>query len=241
MKSLPSVKLPRSHHSSLWVWLILLVIFLSGVMYLGFKINQRNALIAATKINSQKTNVYSHDAAADSKHVLQILRAQGLVGQSIYKTKILLPDANLNSTASDREGLWQPGQQQVVMVDATVRIAVDLTELKTQSISHKNPQSISLPRARIVAVKVHHVTSYDIKTGQPSIVQLGLSSSNTHSRNIKEEIQSDVCMTGMLPLADEASRQHVAALLDSMHIPMIVEQTHNECPKVLISNSVFVK
>ena len=99
MKSLPSVKLPRSHHSSLWVWLILLVILLSGVMYLGFKINQRNALIAATKINSQKTNVYSHDAAADSKHVLQILRAQGLVGQSIYKTKIFLPDANLNSTS----------------------------------------------------------------------------------------------------------------------------------------------
>ena len=220
MKSLPSVKLPRSHHSSLWVWLILLVILLSGVMYLGFKINQRNALIAATKINSQKTNVYSHDAAADSKHVLQILRAQGLVGQSIYKTKIFLPDANLNSTASDREG-----QQQVVMVDATVRIAVDLNELKTQSTSHKNPQSISLPRARIVAVQVDSVTSYDIKTGQPSTVQLGLSRTHTQSQSITAQIKRDVCTTGMLQIATEASRQHVVALLDLMHIPMIVQAT----------------
>jgi Protein of unknown function (DUF4230) len=241
MKSFPLTESQKNHYAKVLIWLILIVIIVSGVMYLVYKVNERNALHASLEARKQKTNLSSNDAAADSKHVLQVLRAQGLVGQSIYKTKIWLPDATVDATASQRDGLWQPGQQQLVMVDVTVRIAVDLSELKTQSINHKKPQSISLPRPRIVAVQVDNVTGYDLKTRQPSIVQLGVSSSNTQSQSIKQQIQNDVCTTGMLKMATEASRQHVVALLDSMHTPMIVEQTDNQCPKVLITDAVFSK
>jgi len=202
------------------------MIMLSGVMYLGFKVNEKHALNAATKANQKKINASNlHDAVSIPEHVLEVLHAQHLVGQLIYKTKILLPDATFQSTAPNRDALWQQGQQQLTFVQATVHVAVDLSELTTQSLSEKKPASILLPPARIAAVQIDSVTSYDIKTGLPSTVQLGLSMTNAQSQDIEAQIEHDVCTTGIFQIATEDSRQRVVAILDSIHVPMIVQVT----------------
>lgn len=188
--------------------------------------NEKHALDALTKANQKKINASNeHDTVSIPEHVLEVLQAEHLVGQLIYKTKILLPDATFQSTVPNRDALWQQGQQQLTFVQATVHVAVDLAELTTQTVTEKKPAFIVLPPARIAAVQVDNVTTYDIKTGLPSTVQLGLSMTSAQSQDIQAQIEHDVCTTGILQIATEDSRQRVVAILDSIHVPMIVNIT----------------
>jgi hypothetical protein len=231
--SLPPV-FQKKDHSGLLIWLVLIMIMLSGVMYLGFKVNEMHALNAFSK-DQKNQNVSNPHAALTSKPLIELLHAQPLVGQLIYKTNIIMPDPVSSATSLNREALWQQGQKQLTLVQATVRVAVDLSELTLQSITDKKVKSIVLPPARIVAMQVDNLTHYDTKTGLPSTVQLGLSMTSAQSQDIELQVKHDLCESGVLQSATENARQYVAALLVSEHLSRTVMTTDSSVCRISAS------
>jgi hypothetical protein len=225
MKSLLSSVSRKNRHSGLLIWVVLIMIMLSGMMYLGFKVNEKHALSASPKNQAQQVASNPQNAAMDSARLLETLQAQPLVGQFIYKTKIILPDTASPAIAPNREALWQQGQKQLTLVQATVHVAVDLSELTLQSITGKKALSIVLPPASIIAMQVDNLTSYDTKTGLPSTVQLGLSMTSAQSQDIDLQIEHDLCASGVLQTATEDARQRVVGLLELAHVSKTVTTT----------------
>ena len=231
---LPSVS--RKHrHSGLLIWVVLILIMLSGMMYLGFKVNEKHALSASPKNQTKQVAANPHNATMDSAHLLERLQAQPLVGQFMYKTKIILPETASPSTAPNREALWQQGQKQLTLVQATVHVAVDLSELTLQSLAEPKTSSIVLPPVRIMDKQVDNLTSYDTKTGLPSTVQLGLSMTSAQSQDIDLQIEHDLCASGVLQTATENARQHVVALLRSEHLSRTVLTTDSSVCRISAS------
>jgi hypothetical protein len=225
MKSLPPSESPKSRHSDLLIWVVLIMIMLSGMMYLGFKVNEKHALFTSSNDQNQQTMSHPHSVAIASARLLETLVAQPLVGQLIYKTKIILPDTASPSTAPNRAALWQQGQSQLTLVLATVHVAVDLRELTQHSLAGTKTGSIVLPPARIIALQVDNLTSYDTKTGLPSTVQLGLSMTSAQSQDIELQVEHDLCASGILQTATEDARQRIIVLLRSEHISRTVSTT----------------
>jgi hypothetical protein len=225
MKSMSSSDSTNQPQSSLLIWVVLILIMLSGVMYLGFKVNQKHALDASSKGQKQQVAGSTHEDAMTSERLLEMLQAQSLVGQLIYKTKIILPDTSSLATAPNRDALWQQGQKQLTLVEATVHVAIDLSDLLLQNLVEKNNTSVELPPARIISLQVDNLTSYDTQSGLPSTVQLGLSMTSAQSQDVELQIEHDLCASGILKTASEDARQHVAALLQSQHISRVVKTT----------------
>lgn len=223
MKLLPPSELPKSRHSSLLLWMVLIMIMLSGIMYIVFKVKEKHALSASFKIQNPKNASNPHHAVMGSEHFLETLQSQHSLGQFTYKTKIILPDTA--SSAMNREALWQQGQKQLTLVQATVHVAVDLSELTEQSFTGKRAPPIVLPPAHIISVQVDNLTSYDTKTGLPSTVQLGLSMTSEQSQDVEMQIEHDLCASGILQTATEDARQRVVALLVSEHVSRAVTTT----------------
>lgn len=216
--------MPQSRHSSLLLWVVLIMIMLSGMMYLGFKVNEQRALGSSSQGKKRLATSNSHDVASTNVHLLQTLQAQSLVGNLIYKTKMILPDVS-QETAPNPDALWQQGQKQLTLVQATVHVAVDLSTLTLQSLTGKNATSIVLPPARVMTTQMDSLTSYDTKTGLPSTVQLGLSMTSTQQQDIELQIEHDLCASGVLQAATEDARQRVVALLASARMSKTVMTT----------------
>lgn len=224
MKLLPPSELPKSRHSSLLLWMVLIMIMLSGIMYIVFKVKEKHTQSASSKIQNPKNASNSHHAVMGSEQFLETLQSQHSLGQFMYKTKIILPNT-ASSSATNREALWQQGQKQLTLVQATVHVAVDLSELTEQSFTGKRATPIMLPPARIISVQVDNLTSYDTKTGLPSTVQLGLSMTSEQSQDVEMQIEHDLCASGILQTATEDARQRVVALLVSEHVSRAVTTT----------------
>ncbi|MDE2420648.1 MAG: DUF4230 domain-containing protein [Gammaproteobacteria bacterium] len=202
------------------------MIMLSGIMYLGFKVNEKHALRSSSKTGEQQpTSTNPHHTENTPAHVLEILQAEQLAGSLIYKTKIILLDTTSQDTSPNRDALWQQGQKQLTLVQATVHVAVDLSELTLQSITSKNATSVVLPPARIMTTEIDSLTSYDTKTGLPSTVQLGLSMTSAQEQDVKLQIEHDLCASGVLQTSTDDAQQRVVALLASKHIPSAVTTT----------------
>ncbi len=225
MKSLKQFELPENRHSSLLIWVVLIIIMLSGIMYLGFKVNQKHALDSSSKGEKQLASSNPHHIENTPARVLEMLQAEQLAGSLIYKTKIILLDTTSQDSPLNRDALWQQGQKQLTLVQATVNVAVDLSELTLQSVTGKNATSVVLPPARIMTTQIDSLTSYDTKTGLPSTVQLGLSMTSAQEQDVELQIEHDLCASGVLQTSTEDARQRVVALLASKHIPRVVTTT----------------
>ncbi len=227
MKSSRMFEPPENRHSSLLLCVVLIIIMLSGVMYLAYKVNEKHALDLSSKSEKQQASTVPHQIENTSKHILKLLQAEPLVGNLIYKTKIILPDVTSTSQESlpNRDALWQQGQKQLTLVQATVSVAVDLSELTPQSMAGKNTDPIVLPPARITMKQIDSLTTYDTKTGLPSMVQLGLSMTSAQEQDVELQIEHDLCASGVLQTSTEDARQRVVALLTSEHISRVVTTT----------------
>ena len=235
MKSLLPLVSRKHRHSGLLIWVVLIMIMLSGMMYLGFKVNEIHALNASSDVAKQPTISHPQSQVNASEHLFKTLQAQPLVGQFIYKTKIFLPDTASPATAPNREALWQQGQKQLTLVQATVHVAVDLSELTLQSITGEKALYIVLPPARIIAMQVDNLTSYDTKTGFPSTVQLGLSMTSAQSQDIDLQVERDLCASGVLQTATENARQRVVGLLELAHVSKTVTTTDSSLCRKSVS------
>ena len=225
MKSLRQFESPENRHSSLLLWVVLAVIMLSGIMYLSFKANQKHALDSSSKGEKQLASSNPHHTENTTAHVLETLQAEQLVGSVIYKTKIILLDTTSQDSPLNREALWQQAQKQLTLVQATVHVAVDLSELTLQSVTGKNATSVVLPAARIMTTQIDNLTSYDTKTGLPSTVQLGLSMTSAQEQNVELQIEHDLCASGVLQTSTDDARQRVVTLLALKHISGVVTTT----------------
>lgn len=225
MKSLRLFDLPENRHSSLLLWVVLIMIMLSGVMYLTYKVNEKHALDRSSKSEKKQASTFPHQVENTAARLLVDLQAQSLVGDLVYKTKMILPDTSSQEASLNRDALWQQGQKQLTLVQATVHVAVDLSELTLQSITGKNSASITLPPARIMATQIDSLTTYDIKTGLPSTVQMGLSMTSAQEQSINLQIEHDLCASGVLQTSTEEAHQRVVALLASKHISSAVTTT----------------
>ena len=193
-------------------------------MYLGFKVNEKHALDSSAKGEKQPSS-NQHHIENTSAHVLEMLQAEQLAGSLIYKTKIILLDTASQDASLNRDALWQQGQKQLTLVQATVHVAVDLSELTSQSITGKNAASVILPPARIMETQIDSLTSYDTKTGLPSMVQLGLSMTSAQEQDVNLQIEHDLCASGVLQTATDDAHQRIVALLASKHITSVVTTT----------------
>jgi len=225
MKSSRMFEPPENRHSSLLLWVVLIIIMLSGIMYLAYKVNEKHALGRSSKSEKQQAPTVPYQAENTAARLLADLQAQSLVGDLVYKTKMILPDTSSQEALLNRDALWQQGQKQLTLVQATVHVAVDLSELTLQSITGKNSASITLPPARIMATQIDSLTTYDTKTGLPSTVQLGLSMTSAQEQDVELQIEHDLCASGVLQTSTEDARQRVVALLTSEHISRIVTTT----------------
>lgn len=222
----------KSRHSSLLLWAVLILVMLSGLLYLGSKVKQHGF----EKPREPSQNPLQHSIAATNPHlpqnisptfekILTALQAQKTINPVVYKTSIVLTDELIKEASRNHAALWQQGQQKLTFVKATVRAGVDLSELTEQSLSTNSPKTLHLPAARMTSTQIDNVTVYDVKTGQPSTVQLGLSLTSDQEKNIKAQVEREFCKSEVLRTATEDTQQHVIALLDAMNIAMIVRVT----------------
>jgi hypothetical protein len=223
----------KPRHSSLLLWAVLIMVMLSGLVYLGSKVEEQRM---------EKPSVLSNSPSAPSvqdlpettiahpqknvpltfERILASLKSQQQINPVIYKTQIIIKNDESNDTAQNHDSLWQSGQQQITLIKATIRAGVDLSELSEQSLKTKSPATLHLPPARINLIQIDSVTVYDVKTGQPSTVQMGLSLTSDQEKNMKAQVEREFCQSEVLRTATEDTQQHVIALLDQMSVSMIV-------------------
>lgn len=225
----PNYAAQKPRHSSLLLWSVLIMVMLSGLLYLGSKVKQQPILPSSEHSNHpsqnlpEMTNAHPQQNVPQTfENILETLKSQQLFNPVVYKTSMILNDVATIDLAQNHDVLWQQGQQQLTLIKATVRAGVDLSELTAQSLSRKSPVTLHLPPARITLIQINNVTMYDIKTGKPSTVQLGLSLSSDQEKNIKAQIEHEFCQSEALQTATDDTRQHVISLLGAMGVSMIV-------------------
>lgn len=235
-KKLPtdlSYAMQKPRHSSLLLWAVLIMVMFSGFLYLGSKVkeqrmtkssvhsnnlpnNSLQALPEATATESAKSVPLSFDK------ILTMLKSHQQINPVIYKSQMILKNDVNHDAAQNHDALWQSGQQQLTVVNATVHSGVDLSELTMQSLSTKAPATLYLPPARIMLTQIDNVTMYDVKTGLPSTVQMGLSLTSDQEKSIKAQIEQEFCQSEVLQTSTEDARQHVIALLEAIKLSMVV-------------------
>ncbi len=225
-----AVQKPR--HSSLLIWAVLILVMLSGLLYLGSRVKQQR--IVPPSEHSHDPSQHLPDATNTNlsqnllptfEKILATLQAQHVINPVVYKTSLVLTDVVTTEASQNHVALWQQGQQQLTFVKATVHAGVDLSELSVQSLTVKSPVTLLLPPARITLTQIDHVTLYDVRTGQPSTVQMGLSLTSAQEQAIKAQIEREFCQSEVLLTTTEDTRQHVISLLDAMNISMIIRVT----------------
>ncbi len=220
----------QPRHSSLLLWAVLIMVMLSGLVYLGSKVKEQRMEKPSVLSNSPSANAVQDTTIAHPQksvpltfeRILASLKSQQQINPVIYKTQIIIKNDEANDTAQNHHSLWQSGQQQITLIKASVRAGVDLSELSSQSLKTKAPVTLHLPPARINLIQIDSVTVYDVKTGQPSTVQMGLSLTRDQEKNIKAQVEREFCQSEVLRTATEDTQQHVIALLDQMSVSMIV-------------------
>jgi hypothetical protein len=140
----------------------------------------------------------------------------------LYSTQMILPQ----NSVQDENALWQPNQQQLTIVQGTVLAGVDLGELTRQNLNFSAPASLQLPLAQMISVHLDDVSTYDIKTGRKSAVQLGVSMTESQLEDVRQQMKRNACMSGILQNASESTRKQVDVLLKSMSIAMAVNITN---------------
>lgn len=230
MNSLHPSELSKNHHSNLLIWALLFMVMLSGLVYLGMKMKQRrlehptvplNTPLQHSAVNTQvKPSQYN---VVQFENILAKLQGYKVSDPVVYKMSMVLNDDVKSSGNQDHIALWQQGQKQLTSVKATVHAGIDLGALNLQSLSTKPPVTIHLPPARITLIQIDHVTVYDVKTGQPSTVQLGLSLTNAQESAIKAQIEREFCRSEVLKTTTENTHRHVISLLNEMNLSIIVQ------------------
>lgn len=231
-KPFPSVQnyaAQKPRHSSLLLWAVLIMVMLTGLLYLGSKVKEQRMAKSLVPSNhlpndlNPMQNLSETVKASPQKNapltfesVLTTLRSLQMINSVVYKTNLVLK----SDVAHD--ALWQSEQQQLTLIKATVHAGIDLSELTVQSLSKKSSVTLHLPTARMTLIQIDNVTMYDIKTGQPSTVQMGLSLTSDQEKNIKAQVEREFCQSEVLQTITEDTRQHVIALLDSMSVSMVV-------------------
>lgn len=223
----PSVQKPR--HSSLLLWAVLIMVMLSGLLYVGSQVKELRMEKPFVPANNPSPDLSESITSNPHKSVpltfdkiLATLKSQQLINPVLYKTHLILKSDGAHDDLQHRDALWQSGQRQFILIQATVRAGVDLSELTQQSLQVKSPAILHLPPARIQQTQIDRVTTYDVKTGQPSTVQMGLSLTSDQEKNIRTQIEQEFCQSGVLRTATEDTQQHVIELLDQMNVSLIV-------------------
>lgn len=223
----------KPRHSSLLLWTVLIMVMLSGLVYLGSKVKEQRMVKPSVPSNNPSINSVKNfpetTATIPEKNVpltvekiIATLKSQQFINPVVYKTNLVLKSEVPSDDLQNHDALWQSGQQQLTFVKATVYAGIDLSELTVQSLTTNSLLTLHLPPARITLTKIDNVTMYDVKTGQPSTVQLGLSLTNEQEKNIKAHVEREFCQSEVLQAATEDTRQHVIALLDSMKTTMVI-------------------
>ncbi|GAC1381110.1 MAG: hypothetical protein NVS3B3_24250 [Aquirhabdus sp.] len=231
--SAPNQAASKPRHSSLLLWTVLIMVMLSGLMYLGSRVKEQRMAKSTTPSNPSQNNPLQDlpettkatpqkSAPQTFESILATLKSQQLINPVVYKTSLILKSDAASSDTQNQDALWQSGQHQLSLIKATVHAGIDLSELTVQSLSTKSPATIHLPPARISHTQINNVTMYDVKTGLPSTVQMGLSMTSDQEKNIKAQVEREFCQSEVLQAATEDTRQHVIALLDAMKITMVV-------------------
>ncbi len=222
----------KPRHSSSLLWPLLILVMLSGLLYLGSRVRQQwivkpfehsnnpsQHLPTTTRTNMPPT------LTPQFGNILATLKSQQLINPVVYKTKIVLTNDVIGDATQNHDALWQHGQQQLTFIQATIRAGVNLSELNEQSLSSKAPITLHLPPARITLIQIDNITMYDVKTGQPSTVQMGLSLTSDQEKNIKAQVEREFCQSEVLQATTEETRQHVISLLDAIKVSMVVRVT----------------
>lgn len=223
----------KPRDSSLLLWAMLIMVMLSGLVFLGAKVKEQRMTkpsVATTIVQNSPMQDFpatiktrpKNSAPLTFEKILATLKSQQLINPVIYKSQMILKNGETSDVAQNHHALWQSGQQQLTLIKATVYAGVDLSELSVQSLSTKSPVTLHLPPARISLTHIDSVTLYDVKTGQPSTVQLGLSLTSDQEKNIKAQVEREFCQSEVLQTATEDTRQHVISLLDTIGVSMIV-------------------
>ena len=220
---------PQQEHSSLLPLAVLIMVMLSGLLYLGARVKQQPIEKTTVPVNHPVQNLPESTKANLQKSVPQsfekiitTLKSQQLINPVMYKTIFFLKNEEVHDDTQSHAALWQQGQQQLTLIQATVYAGIDLSELTPQMLSTKSPITLYLPPARIILTQINNVTMYDVKTGQPSTVQMGLSLTRDQEKNIKAQVERQFCESEMLQTTTEDTRQHVISLLDAMNISIVV-------------------
>ena len=207
-------------HSSLLIWAVLIMVMLSGLLYLGVKIKQQRIVETDSTL---KKPPQSRSSPTPFEKALATLQTQQLMNPVVYKVSVVMADEVTSDATQNHAALWQQGQQQLTFVKASVRAGVDLSELTMKNLNLKPSATLNLPPARIILNQIDNITTYDIKTGLPSTVQLGLSLTSAQERAIKAQIERQFCQSDLLKTTTENTRQHVMAILATMNITMNVQ------------------
>ena len=218
------VKEPK--HSSLLLWTLLIMVILSGLVYLGAKMQQLRTEKPTASANSQISTSPSEGLPQSDQpsveKILDVLKSQQWINPVVYKTQMALNDDAVSGTTRTHDALWQKDQQQLTMVKATVYAGINLGELTPRDWSGKPSTTLYLPPARIRQIQIDQVTMYDVKTGQASTVQLGLSLTSDQEKVIRAQVEREFCQSDVLQTATEDTRQHVISMLDTMKISTVV-------------------
>ena len=211
----------KPSHSSALIWAVLIIVMLSGLLYLGFKMKQQQMIEPNSTL--KKTSQPQLATLTPFEKTLATLQAQQLINPVVYKMSVVMADDMTIDATQNHAALWQQGQQQLTFVKATVRAGVDLRELTMKNLNLKPSATLNLPPARIILNQIDNITTYDIKTGLPSTVQLGLSLTSAQERAIKVQIERQFCQSDLLQTTTEDTRQYVIALLATMNVAMNVQ------------------
>jgi hypothetical protein len=209
-------------HSSLLIWMVLIMVMLSGLLYLGVKIKQQR-IVEPSSTSKKPTQPLPSTNPISFEKALATLQAQQLIYPVVYKISVVMAGETTTDATQNPAALWEHGQQQLTFVKATVRAGVDLSELTMKNLNLKPSATLNLPPARIILNQIDNITTYDIKTGLPSTVQLGLSLTSAQERAIKAQIEHQFCQSDLLQTTTENTRQHVMAILATMNITMNVQ------------------
>ncbi|GEM_PF-3228120 len=222
----------KPRHSSLLIWAVLILVMLSGLLYLGSRVKQQRIVPSSEPSHDPSQHLpgtinpnLPQNLSPNFEKIVSTLQAQHVINPVVYKTSLVLTDVVTTEANQNHVALWQQGQQQLNFVKATVHAGVDLSELSVQSLSMKPHVTLHLPPARITLTQIDNVTLYDVRTGQPSTVQMGLSLTSAQEQAIKAQIEREFCQSEVLQTTTEDTRQHVISLLDAMNISMIIRVT----------------
>ncbi|WP_162818076.1 DUF4230 domain-containing protein [Aquirhabdus parva] len=209
-------------HSKFLMWIALIIIMLLGISYVGFKANKQHAASASSQDLTAAASVSSPPMVTPADRILSTLPQLNVLVPVLYSTQMILPQISVQ----DGSALWQPNQQQLTIVQGTVLAGVDLSELTRANLNLSAPASLQLPLAEMISVHLDDVSTYDIKTGQKSAVQLGTSMTESQLEEVRQQMKHNACMSGILQNSSESTRKEVEVLLKSMNIDMTVNVTN---------------